>query len=56
MAINASLAGGEDGYPKIVDHPGFVNIRHTGADALWTFVENNSPIRTGDYQVESVVR
>lgn len=49
MAINTTLAAGADGYPRVIDHPNFVNLQRTNADALWSFIEKNSPIKSADF-------
>ena len=56
MAISAPLAAGEDGYPKLIDHPGFINLKRTDADALWSFIENNTPIQASQFDVNPVAR
>ncbi|GEK13940.1 bifunctional UDP-sugar hydrolase/5'-nucleotidase UshA [Aliivibrio fischeri] len=37
-------AAGGDGYPKISDHPGYVNTGFVDAEVLKDFLETNSPI------------
>ena len=56
MAINTSLAAGEDGYPKLINHPGFINLHRSDADALWSFIENNSPIQASQYDIDPIIR
>ena len=55
MAINTALAAGEDGYPKLIDHPGFINLKRTDADALWSYIENNTPIQAASYDIDPVI-
>ena len=54
MAINTSLAAGANGYPRIIDHPNFVNLHRTNADALWGFIETNSPIKAIDFNSHQI--
>ncbi|EMK3316781.1 bifunctional UDP-sugar hydrolase/5'-nucleotidase [Vibrio vulnificus] len=37
-------AAGGDGYPKLTDHPGYVNTGFVDAEVLKEFLEKNSPI------------
>ncbi|WP_154124925.1 bifunctional UDP-sugar hydrolase/5'-nucleotidase UshA [Grimontia hollisae] len=37
-------AAGGDGYPKITDHPAFVNTGYVDAEVLKEFIQNHSPI------------
>ncbi|KJJ57452.1 5'-nucleotidase, partial [Vibrio cholerae] len=37
-------AAGGDGYPKITDHPGYVNTGFVDAEVLKDYLEANSPI------------
>lgn len=37
-------AAGGDGYPKITNHPGFVNTGFVDAEVLKDFLETNSPL------------
>ncbi|AMO54565.1 hypothetical protein GZ77_23700 [Endozoicomonas montiporae] len=55
MAINTALAAGEDGYPTLIDHPGFINLNRTDADALWSFIENNTPIQAANYDIDPMI-
>ena len=56
MAISTTLAAGTNGYPKIIDHPNFVNLHRTNADALWSFIENNSPIKAIDFSPDHLAK
>ncbi|HHF3038557.1 TPA: bifunctional UDP-sugar hydrolase/5'-nucleotidase UshA [Vibrio diabolicus] len=42
-------AGGGDGYPKIDDHPGYVNTGFTDAEVLKDYLETHSPIDVNEY-------
>ncbi|MGF1690273.1 bifunctional UDP-sugar hydrolase/5'-nucleotidase UshA [Photobacterium kagoshimensis] len=37
-------AAGGDGYPKLADHPGYVNTGFVDAEVLKEFLESNSPV------------
>ncbi|WP_196157457.1 bifunctional UDP-sugar hydrolase/5'-nucleotidase UshA [Reinekea sp. G2M2-21] len=49
LAINSFMASGGDGYPKVSDHPNFVNTGFVDADLLAEFIKNNSPIKVEDF-------
>ncbi len=42
-------AAGGDGYPKISDHPGFVNTGFVDAEVLKDYLEANSPVDVNKY-------
>ncbi|MCG6241024.1 bifunctional UDP-sugar hydrolase/5'-nucleotidase UshA [Vibrio diabolicus] len=42
-------AAGGDGYPKIDDHPGYVNTGFTDAEVLKEYLETHSPIDVNEY-------
>ncbi|ACH65236.1 protein UshA [Aliivibrio fischeri MJ11] len=42
-------AAGGDGYPKISDHPGYVNTGFVDAEVLKDFLETNSPIDVNEF-------
>lgn len=42
-------AAGGDGYPKIDDHPGYVNTGFTDAEVLKDYLETHSPIDVNEY-------
>ncbi|HHX8466241.1 TPA: bifunctional UDP-sugar hydrolase/5'-nucleotidase UshA [Vibrio diabolicus] len=42
-------AAGGDGYPKIDDHPGYVNTGFTDAEVLKGYLETHSPIDVNEY-------
>lgn len=42
-------AAGGDGYPKIDDHPGYVNTGFTDAEVLKDYLETHSPIDVNKY-------
>lgn len=50
LAISNYLASGGDGYPKISDHPNYVNTGFVDADLLVEFIKNHSPLKVEDYE------
>lgn len=42
-------AAGGDGYPKIDDHPGYVNTGFTDAEVLKDYLETHSPVDVNEY-------
>ncbi|MDE1712408.1 5'-nucleotidase C-terminal domain-containing protein (plasmid) [Chromobacterium amazonense] len=49
MAINSFMAAGGDGYPKLNQHPGYVNTGFVDAEILKDFVAKHSPIQAARY-------
>ncbi len=49
LALNSYLAAGGDGYPKMKDHPTFVNTRYVDADILREYIVKNSPLQIENY-------
>ncbi len=43
-------ASGGDGYPKVTDHPGYVNTGFVDAEVLKEFIETNSPIDVSSFE------
>ncbi|MBX9265603.1 bifunctional UDP-sugar hydrolase/5'-nucleotidase UshA [Chromobacterium violaceum] len=57
VAINSFMASGGDGYPKMVDHPGYVNTGFVDAEVLKDYVARHSPIQAARYApADAVVR
>lgn len=57
LTINNFQASGGDGYPKLTDHPSFVNTGFVDADVLRVFISKNNPLRAADYAPgNSVIR
>ncbi|TAH10096.1 MAG: bifunctional UDP-sugar hydrolase/5'-nucleotidase [Curvibacter sp.] len=48
LAINSFQAGGGDGYPKLSDHPGYVNTGFVDADVMREYLSKNS-IRVSNF-------
>jgi 5'-nucleotidase / UDP-sugar diphosphatase len=42
MALNSFQAGGGDGYPKLSDHPGYVNTGFVDADVMREYLSKNN--------------
>lgn len=49
LSLNSYIASGGDGYPKVTDHPNFVNTGYVDADMLKEYIENNSPLKIETY-------
>lgn len=57
MAINNFQAAGGDGYPKMTNHPSYVNTGFVDADVLRAYVIAKSPLKAADFEPgEAVVR
>lgn len=46
MAINNFVAAGGDGYPKLNNHPGYVDTGFVDADVLRAYITANSPLKS----------
>ena len=49
LTINNFQASGGDGYPKLTDHPSFVNSGFVDADVLRAFISKKSPLKAADF-------
>ncbi len=49
LAVNNFTAIGGDGYPKINNHPGYINSGFNDAEVLRAYLEAHSPIRIADF-------
>ncbi|ETX12065.1 5'-nucleotidase [Marinomonas ushuaiensis DSM 15871] len=56
VAINSYVATGGDGYPKITDHPNYVNSGYVDADLLVEYIQNNSPIDAAEFAPSGAVK
>lgn len=57
VALNNFVAAGGDGYPKVVNHPSYVDTGFVDADVLRGFIAAHSPLKAADYQPgDQVVR
>ena len=55
LAVNAFMASGGDGYPKLTDHPNFVNTGFVDADVMVEFIQNNSPLDVDNFKPGNAV-
>ena len=56
LALNSFQAGGGDGYPKLSDHPGYVNTGFVDADVMREYLSKNN-IRAANFSPgETVIR
>jgi 5'-nucleotidase/UDP-sugar diphosphatase len=57
MVVNNFQASGGDGYPKITEHPSYVNSGFVDADVLRSFISARSPLKALDFEPgDAVVR
>ena len=57
LTINNFQASGGDGYPKLSNHPSFVNTGFVDADVLRAFISKNSPLKAASFEPgQAVVR
>ena len=56
LAINNFVAAGGDGYPRLTQHPSFVDSGFVDADVLRAFVGANSPLKVADFAPERVIQ
>ena len=49
LAVNAYMASGGDGYPRLADHVNFVNSGFVDAEVLKDYISNNSPLKAADF-------
>ena len=57
MAINNFQGAGGDGYPKLADHPSYVNTGFVDADVLRGYIAAKSPLKAADFEPgDAVVR
>ncbi len=54
LALNSFQAGGGDGYPKLSDHPGYVNTGFVDADVMREYLSKNN-IRIASFAPGEVV-
>lgn len=52
LALPRYVASGGDGYPKLTDHPGFLDTGFVDADVLKTFISEHSPLDINEFQPE----
>jgi 5'-nucleotidase / UDP-sugar diphosphatase len=56
LALNSFQANGGDGYPKLSDHPGYVNTGFVDADVMREFLSKNKVNIAGFEPADAVVR
>jgi 5'-nucleotidase/UDP-sugar diphosphatase len=56
LALNHFTASGGDGYPKLSNHPGYVNTGLVDADVLRSFIARNSPLKVADFEPGDAVQ
>ncbi len=57
LALNRFMAAGGDGYPKLDNHPGFVDTGFVDAQALREYLAAHSPLKIADFDpAHSIVR
>ena len=56
MAVNSFSAAGGDGYPKLDDKPGFVNLGFIDGEVLKEFIQQKSPIKISKYKPNGEVQ
>ncbi len=55
MVVNNFVSAGGDGYPKLTQHPSFVDTGFVDADALREFIATRSPLRASDYAPDNTL-
>jgi 5'-nucleotidase/UDP-sugar diphosphatase len=56
LAVSNFTAAGGDGYPKIDQHPGYVNTGFVDADVLRSYIARMSPLKPADYEPGGAVQ
>jgi 5''-nucleotidase/2'',3''-cyclic phosphodiesterase and related esterases len=56
IAINSYVATGGDGYPKVTDHPNYVNSGYVDADVLVEYFQSNSPVDVAAFAPSGAVK
>jgi len=55
LALNNFTVIGGDGYPKLINHPNYVNSGFNDADVLRAYLAAHSPIKVADYDATGAV-
>ena len=50
ISINSYIASGGDGYPKLSEHPNFVDTGYVDADMMREYISKKSPLKVEDYK------
>ncbi|MDA3791800.1 MAG: 5'-nucleotidase [Desulfobacula sp.] len=49
LALPSYMASGGDGYPKLSNHPEFIDTGFVDADILKEYISKNSPLKIEDF-------
>ena len=49
LSINNFTASGGDGYPRLNNHPGYIDSGFNDAEVLRGYINRNSPLKVADY-------
>jgi 5'-nucleotidase / UDP-sugar diphosphatase len=55
LAVTNFTASGGDGYPKLNNHPGYVDSGFNDADVLKAYIAARSPLKVADYEPGDIV-
>jgi 5'-nucleotidase/UDP-sugar diphosphatase len=55
LTINAYMASGGDGYPRLSDHANYVNSGFVDAEVLKDYISNHSPLNAADFAAQGDV-
>ena len=55
LAINAYMASGGDGYPRLSDHANYVNSGFVDAEVLKGYISSHSPLKAADFAAQGDV-
>jgi 5'-nucleotidase/UDP-sugar diphosphatase len=55
LAINAYMASGGDGYPRLSDHANYVNSGFVDAEVLKDYISSHSPLKAADFVAQGDV-
>ena len=55
LAINAYMASGGDGYPRLSDHANYVNSGFVDAEVLKGYISSHSPLKAADFVAQGDV-
>ena len=49
LALNNFTAAGGDGYPKLTEHPGYLDTGFVDADVMRAYIAASSPMKAADF-------
>ena len=49
LVLESYIASGGDSYPKMTDHPSFVDTGYIDADVVKAYIEKHTPLKVADY-------